>query len=443
MKNNLIQEFIQKAKDNPKTAFICPQKAGAKKISFNEFLDDIFLMNSFLKENTRGNNILLFSYPYNYLFFVSIFSCFFLGKNIVIIDSFGDRKKTKLMMQSASLTDILTDNVTKNLGFLLPGKNKKLNVKNFKKQAQKNPLKNRDELIKQITQASKTASITTFTSGTTGVPKKITRDLSFLQSQVNLIFNNMPALHDDLVYGLLPVYTLLAVFMNHTCLVTRKIKLCNKYNVSMMLVPIKKVQKIKQPLKTVKRTFLGGAILYKKEADFILQKLPSSQIVYVYGASEGAVIYKTELKDYAQNLFTFNVKSNGIDVEILNPDSEGVGEIVIKGETVIGENHTHNTGDYGKLQNQKLIILGRKKYSSSTLHFYNYEYDETLRSQNPHLKAAFSFFYNGKIHVAYQGKLKKHPGIIYHHFFRLPYDQKHKTKLDYSKVIQRVAEEDK
>ena len=439
MKNNLIQEFIQKAKDNPKTAFICPQKTGAKKISFNEFLDDIFLMNSFLKENTRGNNILLFSYPYNYLFFVSIFSCFFLGKNIVIIDSFGDRKKTKLMMQSASLTDILTDNVTKNLGFLLPGKNKKLNVKNFKKQAQKNPLKNRSELIKQITQASKTASITTFTSGTTGVPKKITRDLSFLQSQVNLIFNNMQALHDDLVYGLLPVYTLLAVFMNHTCLVTRKIKLCNKYNVSMMLVPIKKVQKIKQPLKTIKRTFLGGAILYKKEADFILQKLPSSQIVYVYGASEGAVIYKTELKDYAQNLFTFNVKSNGIDVEILNPDSEGVGEIVIKGETVIGENHTHNTGDYGKLQNQKLIIVGRKKYSSSALHFYNYEYDETLRSQNPHLKVAFSFYLNGKIHVAYSGCLKKEPGIIYHHFFRLPYDQKHKTKLDYAKVIKIIS----
>ena len=164
--------------------------------------------------------------------------------------------------------------------------------------------------------------------------------------------------------------------------------------------------------------------------------------MYVYGASEGAVIYKTELKDYAQNLFTFNVKSNGIDVEILNPDSEGVGEIVIKGETVIGENHTHNTGDYGKLQNQKLIIVGRKKYSSSALHFYNYEYDETLRFQNPHLKAAFSFFYNGKIHVAYQGKLKKNPGIIYHHFFRLPYDQKHQTKLDYAKVIKKVEKKE-
>ena len=129
MKNNLVDDFIKKAEGNTKTAFIYKKGRRSIKVSFDEFLNDVFLMNEFLHKNTSGRNILIFSYPYSYLFFVSIFSCCFLGKNIVIIDSFGDRKKTKAMMAQAELSDILTDNFTAPLGFLLPGKIKKLNVK--------------------------------------------------------------------------------------------------------------------------------------------------------------------------------------------------------------------------------------------------------------------------------------------------------------------------
>ncbi|MCR5386853.1 MAG: AMP-binding protein [Treponema sp.] len=454
MKNNLVDDFIKKAEGNSKTAFIYKKGRRSIKVSFDEFLNDVFLMNEFLHKNTSGQNILIFSYPYSYLFFVSIFSCCFLGKNIVIIDSFGDRKKTKAMMAQAELSDILTDNFTALLGLLLPGKIKKLNVKNFKDKRKHPGLAEQDFSVsgknnpsilenpfttgKNLTKPQ-TASITTFTSGTTGIPKKITRDLSFLENQIDLILNNAKFSEDDLVYGLLPVYTLLAVFMNHTCLVSPRIDDCNRFNVTMLLVPIKKVQKIKKPLHTVERAFLGGAILYKNETDDILKKLPVSKITYVYGASEGAVIYKTELHRYKKNLFTFDEKSSGINVEIQNPDKNGTGEIVISGKTVIGENNRHNTGDYGRLENGKLIILGRKKYSRGEISFYNYEYDELLRKNNPALKAAFSFYLNGKIHVAYTGRLKKESGIIYHHFSRLPYDQKHQTKLDYAKVIKNLS----
>lgn len=449
MKNNLVDDFIKKAEGNSKTAFIYKKGRRCIKVSFDEFLNDVFLMNEFLHKNTSGQNILIFSYPYSYLFFVSIFSCCFLGKNIVIIDSFGDRKKTKAMMAQAELSEILTDNFTAPLGFLLPGKIKKLNVKGFKNKRElwgkiQNGKKDFPASENSFTPGRKltkpqTASITTFTSGTTGVPKKITRGLSFLENQIDLILNNAKFSEDDLVYGLLPVYTLLAVFMNHTCLVSRRIDDCNRFNVTMLLVPIKKVQKIKKPLRTVERAFLGGAILYKNETDDILKKLPASEITYVYGASEGAVIYKTELHRYWGNLFTFDEKSSGINVEIKDPDKNGTGEIVISGKTVIGENNRHNTGDYGRLENGRLIILGRKKYSRGEISFYNYEYDEYLRKNNPALKAAFSFYLNGKIHVAYTGYLKKESGIIYHHFPRLPYDQKHKTKLDYAKVIKNLS----
>lgn len=430
MKSKIIQDFISNSQGNTKTAFICKSGFGCKKITFEEFLADIYKMNTYLKEKVPGKNVLIFSFPYNYYFFVAVFSCVFSGKNIVIIDSFGDREKTSSMLKQAKVSDVLVDNLTNKLCFLLPEKLSVHNIKNYKAYLGTDP-------------DFEPAAITTFTSGTTGIPKLINRDLSFLESQIELIQNNVKIEKDDIVYGLLPMYSLLTVFMNHTCLVSRKISDCKKFGVSMLLAPIKKVQKIKKPLKCIKRTFLGGAILYKKEADSILKKLPASRITYVYGASEGAVIYKTTLDKYAANLFTFDSPSKGIEVKIDNPDKNGIGEIIISGKTVIGENHFHNTGDYGKIENGSLILVGRKKYSCSDLDFYNYQYDEYLRQNNPNLKNAFAFYYEGKIHVAYCGKIKKEEGIEYHHFRKLPFDLKHKTKLDYGKVICKLHQQHK
>lgn len=425
MKSRIIQDFIANSQGNSKIAFIYKEGLKYKKITFQEFLADIYKMNSYLKEKVPGQNVLIFSFPYNYYFFVAVFSCVFSGKNLVIIDSCGDRAKTKAMLEMAQVSEVLVDNITSKLSFLLPGKLNFHSIKNFKRYLGTDP-------------SFTPSTITTFTSGTTGTPKLINRDLSFLENQIDLIQDNVKIEGNDLVYGLLPMYSLLTVFMNHTCLVSRNIKACEKFGVSMLLAPIKKVQRIKKPLECIKRTFLGGAILYKKETDSILKKLPASEITYVYGASEGAVIYKTTLDKYSKELFIFETPSKGIEVKIANPDKNGIGEITISGKTVIGENNSHNTGDYGKLENGKLILVGRKKYSCSNLDFYNYQYDEYLRQTNSKLKNGFSFYFDGKIHVVYCGKIIKEKGIEYHKFRKLPFDLKHKTKLDYGKVIQKL-----
>ena len=43
-----------------------------------------------------------------------------------------------------------------------------------------------------------------------------------------------------------------------------------------------------------------------------------------------------------------------IEVEYVNLDENGVGEIVVKGDTVISEDHIHFTGDLGRLIKGKL-----------------------------------------------------------------------------------------
>ncbi len=68
---------------------------------------------------------------------------------------------------------------------------------------------------------------------------------------------------------------------------------------------------------------------------------------------------------------------------------------------------------------------------------YNQELvDDTIRSQNPYLKTAFSFVYQEKNYCIYRGKLTyAEPNRIYIKVKRIPMDPKHKTKLNYKKVI--------
>lgn len=452
MKSNFLTEFVEKAKDNSKTAFIYKDWLSYRKVSFSEFLSDVYRMNGYLKERLHGDNVLVFSYPYSYLFFVGIFSCVFLGKNIVIVDSFRDKKKTRSMMEQAQVTDILTDGRTRFLTFLLPGRTPQINLVKFN--GKQESIAGNVDIAGRVEPPKNSSSIITFTSGTTGMPKAIKRPLDFLESQIKLIKDNADIRENDVVYGLLPMYTLLSVLMNNTCLVSRDMKACDQFGATMLLAPIKKVLEIDRPLRSIQRAFFGGAILYKKDAEAIAAKLPSAEITYVYGASEGAVIYKTQLRDYLKEPFTFYTKSKGIDVSIVNPDENGVGEIQIAGETVIGAAGAggvavHNTGDFGKLVDGKLILVGRKKYSCSAQSFYNYEYDEYLRKNNPQMKAGFSFFYEGRIHVAYTGVIVCSTSgancedgacndVVYHRFAELPYDLKHKTKLDYGKVIEKI-----
>lgn len=444
MKNNFLKDFVERAQGNSKTAFIYKEGFGYRKSTFAEFLADVVRMYGYMKTQLKGDNVMIFSYPYSYYFYVGIFAAVFLGKNIVIVDSFSDKKKTRSMMEQAEVTDILTDGLTRWLTFLLPVKKPVVNLTKFRSYGA--------EDCAAAETPRENASIITFTSGTTGMPKLIRRNLDFLELQIQLIRDNADIRDDDVTYGLLPMYTLLSVLMNNTCLVSRDIKACEKFGVSMLLAPIKKVLQVKAPLRTIQRAFLGGAILYKKETETILEKLPAADITYVYGASEGAVIYKTILRSYNENPFTFDTKSKGIDVTILKPDANGVGEIQISGETVIGSaagnRKVHNTGDFGKIVDGKLVLLGRKKYSCSEVSFYNYQYDELLRKRNPKMTAGFSFYYEGKIHVAYCGMLQEDFSrssesfmpleIVFHHFAKLPYDLKHKTKLDYGKVIESI-----
>ena len=429
MKKNMISEFISRCIGNEKAALIYKKRGKFINCSFNNFYFDCLRMKSFLEENTsKEDNILVFSYPYSYLFYVAMFAGFMTGLNLVIFDSYNDNQKIKNMVESSSCNKVLVDNYTRFLGYKLPNTLQKINILNYKKYSCSTKGVNKD------------ATITTFTSGTTGASKPIVRNLKFLEDQIELIKSNIKIESYDLVYGMLPMYTMLSLFLGNTTCICRDISRVYELNPTVLLTTIKSVLGLKKQLLSVKKCFLGGAILYSKEAKKISGLLPNADINYVYGASEGALIYQTKLNKYICNSFSFDEKVSGVNVSIVDPNKDGIGEITISGSTVISKDSYHYTGDYGKLVNNVLTIVGRKKYSSINDGFYNYLEDERIINENPKLIKGFSFWYKGLKYVVYEGEISfRRDEYIYIKFKKLPMDSKHQTKLDYSRAIEKIA----
>lgn len=417
----IIDEFVLNNKNNHKTALIFKRNHKWIKKSFAEFLNDVFKMNNLIKTEVEDDNILIFSYPYTYEFYVAAFSVILSGKNLVIIDSFKDRKKVKAMLNMSSTKTVICDYITKFISFVFPRNIKKINA---------NKLKNYSPL-----ESSKDSGrVTTFTSGTTGMPKMILRDISFLFDQVVMIKNNIDFIENELLYALLPMYSIMSLFLGYSTIINKNPSAVSKFNPTALIATIRSVQTIKKPMSSVKRAFIGGAILYSEESKHLQNNLPNADITYVYGASESAMIYKTTVKKYIENPFTFDEGIKGVEIEITNLDENGVGEIVVKGDTVISEDHIHFTGDLGRLIKGKLQIVGRKKYSQ--LGFYNYLVDDEVLKANSKIKEAFSFAFNNQKYVVYTGVItNKMNGIIYKRANKIPHDLKHKTKADYSRLI--------
>lgn len=417
MKNEKISGFIDFCKGNEKIAVI----DGKRKVSFAKFLSDCLKMKTFLRKNVaEDKKALVFIYPYSYLFYVVMFGGFMAGTDLVIIDSFKDKNLVAEMIKSAGCDYVLVDKMTKFLTFVLP-KTDKIYVEKFV---------GCDIIASDV----KIGSVTTFTSGTTGTPKPVKRSVDFLFKQEEFIQKNIDIDFSEVVFCGLPMYSILSVYLGHTTIVSEK----PDNRATTVITSIRKVLSMRVN-KNVKKCFLGGAILYRDEAAKIAETFPEAEITYVYGATESALIYKTTLDKYLKKPFSFENKVDGVFVDIENGNAGGVGEIAVSGDTVIGEGK-HFTGDLGKIENGVLYVYGRKKYSDLKNGVYNYLTDDEVRSDNKNIKAAFSFMYGGKIHVVYKGKITiENPDYVYHKVKKIPYDLKHKTKLDYTKAINLIS----
>ena len=424
----MIEEFIKKCKENPtKNAFI----VGRKKITYSRLLNDLYKMvNLFKSKNLkRGQSVLLFVPP-SYHFYLLLFACIYYGINIVVPDSFKNNKRIADIIENHNIEYVFCNNLTSLLRFKFKKGMKYCNLSSYLKYSADYSTPNSDENL---------TVLTTFTSGTTGEPKPIYRNYAFFNQQINSISKNIDFESCNCVFASLPIYTLFVVYSGRTCVLSSKIneKYFSKLNIDTVIAPINAVLKAKGNFSCVKKVFLGGARIYKREATYIKNIFPLANISYIYGASECALMAITNLDYYLKNGCTLQKIADGIELSLIEKDEFSVGKIAVLGNSVISNDGKYVSNDLGLLTEKGLKIVGRAKYSHAGL--YNYILDDEILSLNEKVKRGFSLVYNKKIYFCYEGRLtKKESGIIYVKFLKLPMDAKHKTKLDYSRVLKKL-----
>lgn len=421
----MINKFVETCtKNSKKTAFIVKNK----RISFGELLTDVYKMiNLFKKRNvTRGSKALLYVLP-SYEFYVLLFACIYHGINIVVPDSYKNRRRIKEMMKRNGVNYVFCNRFTGIFKFGLPENSVFLDVSVFHKYSSASSSPNTDE---------KMPVLTTFTSGTTGEPKPINRSVSFLKEQIETVLKNIEIGDSSVVFGTLPIYVLFIVYNGCTCVLGRSLskRRLQKYRVDTLLTSISILLKARGDFEGIKKIYCGGARLYGRDVEKLKASFPSTKIFYIYGASECALIGITDLDYYFQYSFAIKSPADGVAISLVEKDENGVGKILVSGDGVLAENNRYLSNDLGYSDDLGLHIVGRSKYSLAG--GYNYLLDEEILSLNEKVKRGFSLAYEGKIYFCYEGKISiEKEGVIFVRFHKLPMDAKHKTKLDYAKTV--------
>jgi hypothetical protein len=240
-------------------------------------------------------------------------------------------------------------------------------------------------------------------------------------------------------YVSLPIYVLFVLFKGVTCVITPKIRVreLEQLGVNTVLAPIAKLIRLKGSLPCIKKLYLGGAALRSADGRKLLQTFPNARATYVYGASECVLMAVGDLEHYLAHDFALQYVAQGVQLRIDEPDENGVGCIVATADVVLTPDGQYVSNDIGYMDQWGVHIVGRRKYSAPDC--YQYVMDERLLKSNPNVRKGFSFVHDGRRYFCYEGKLSvREPGIIYIKKRKLPMDPKHRTKLDYGKMVEQI-----
>lgn len=424
----MIDSFVNNCIQNKeKDAFRYIKGNKCINITFEKLLQDVFRFCHLFKRKGLGANdkVIVFILPSYELYTLMIASMMY-GLNIIVIDSFNDKHRLNDMIELSKAKYLFINNKTNLLSIFLFKRLKKINISSYVNQesTEYNYSNNLNDIV-----------LTTFTSGTTGKPKIINRSFSDLSKQISLLKGNYVFDNKEVIICMLPIYVLFSLFNGNTTCIVKHI---NQKNIDLVkgniiLGKISNILKIRERILNVNKLYLGGAYIYKNEAIKIIECFKDAEIYYTYGASEGVAIGVNTLQDfYLHNRFK---KVSGIDIEVIDKINN-VGEIVISGESVLSDNKIHKTGDIGYCDENYIYLLGRKKYSSLENNFYNYVKDQDARDKY-NTDNAFTLWYKNKSYtfVKFDRKQIRMKPIDCIRVKKFTYDLKHKTKLDYSKLI--------
>ncbi len=260
-----------------------------------------------------------------------------------------------------------------------------------------------------------------FTSGTTSFPKAIPLTQSNIFNNRETLQKRTPMSAEDRTYIFLPlnhVYAGIAQFL-YTIISGMRVYICSDISliaeemleirptivctVPLILNRLFSVMndEIMEMLRNVRFLYCGGSFTDIKIKKFFLEN--GVNIIEAYGTSETSSVIALGLP-FDEKINSAGVIFENLDVKIIDPDENGVGEIIVGGGSVSsgyisGKNDNsafdgngyYHTGDLGYIdETGHLYLKGRKKRIMITANGKNVYADEIegLLLEYPQIKAA-------------------------------------------------------
>lgn len=269
----------------------------------------------------------------------------------------------------------------------------------------------------------KTAMIL-FTSGTTDKPKAIPLTQKNLLHNWDALYARTPMSTADISYIFLPlnhVYAGVANFL-YSIISGMRIYLCSDR--SKMLEDMLKLrptivctvplilnrvyeaanESVMEMLRGIRFLYCGGSFTDLQIKRYFIEN--GVHLLEAYGTTETASVIALARPDDS-NIECNGTILDGLDVRIIDPDENGVGELIVGGGSVsagyltgnnkyseFDENGFYHTGDLGYIDSERRLFLkGRKKRMIITANGKNIYVDEleSLILENPEIKAAAVF----------------------------------------------------
>ena len=397
-------------------------------ITFGKFIEkSLGIANDLIKKGYKNKRIMIISENSTKLMEVDIAVTFYVGLCAIVSKEWKkadliqgiDELKADLLLYSDNYKDVVKD-VLKERSI------DSMNLNDLDTTFNSNlfdlPIKSNNKPAKIV-----------FSSGTTGKSKAVMLSLKNIFAGYNSLVRRCPFNHKDSTYLFLPLnhtyanvynfmYSLVAGYKIYLASSTANIgrELLEVNPTIFCAVPIvfnNLLEAYKDNINmafgtNIKYLFCGGAAISKETRKIYKDKGLNMMQAYALSetASSLAIAYP-----YKDDLESSGTIFEDMDVKVDNPDKDGVGEIVVKGDAVfIGytdkdltknvfdEDGYFHTGDLGYIKNNNIYLKGRKKKMLLTSNGENVmaeSIEENIKSRNSSIKSVKAYTKDDKIIV--------------------------------------------
>ena len=420
--NNLAGKLIENYDKNPEKLILVQGDEG---LTYSDLYLRVILFKNYLKKQgiKKGDKVLILQ-PMSCELYVSLIAVWSLGA----ICCFMDAGFIKNNMSKNDFDDIsaiigntkylLYSNINKNLRKLKIKINSNKIGKISKEESLSSILGNEEFDIEEVEEEF--PAIFTYTSGTTGKPKVISRSHKFLLTQADILSENLDYDLEDIELSTVPIFTLSNIYYGVTTVIadmnysnlektdaSKLIDQIDKYSINrfmcspaLLRIIVDYCLKNELEIKYRTKVYTGGGAVFLDLIDSIKAVFKDTSIYTLYGSSEAEPIAKLDATNISPEDIKETINGKGIlagdiigidDIAIIETGKEeigeitkkefdgmktDVGEIVVSGKNVlkgyvggigdsknkikVGDTIYHRTGDLGIIdESGRLWLRGR------------------------------------------------------------------------------------